>query len=255
MSGLRGDDDGGRKSPDPDGLPGFPAEWGRIVIPDDCAELEREATKVRRELRRETLLRRYGLQPKSRGHLRHLALPLALVVLAVLVTTTSLVAAMWPQTNRTTGTAGRGSSGSPSSAPVRALSTGAPLPDLTLTASSGRSLRLRSTYPAVILVTRNCGCSALITDTARAAAKSNVTVLVVGSKNQPALPSLPGNARVVAATDPSGQLAEALAVGASPTPSNADGGAILVNAKGNLVRTVPDTDSADTFSTAIPSLS
>src|SRR5262245_13169663 len=42
-------DDGGARG----GLPDLPPEWGPIVIPDDAAELDAEATEIRRELRRE----------------------------------------------------------------------------------------------------------------------------------------------------------------------------------------------------------
>ena len=259
MSGLRGDDDGGRKPPDPDGLPGFPAEWGRIVIPDDCAELDKESTKVRRELRREAMFRRYGLLPRphtatATGRMHHMALPLVLVVMAVLVTTTSLFAAMWPQGSRT-GTAGDGTTNRPSTGTTPAsLHTGAPLPDLTLTDSTGHTLHLDDARSTVVLLARHCACGSLITDTTRAAVAAGVSVLVVGDTRQPALPSLPGNATVATATDPSGSLASALDAGATPVPGQHTGGALLIDAKGTLVETVPATRSATDFAHQITTL-
>lgn len=258
MSGLRGDDDGsGRTPPDPEGLPGFPAEWGRIVIPDDASELDREAASVRRELRREALFHRYGLHPSRRLH--HLALPLVLVTMAVLVATTSLFAAMWPQSHRSTGSGG--TSGSPSgptrqssSAAPATLRTGAPLPDLILTDSHGDRIRLRATRPAVVLFTRHCGCASLISDTTRAATKAEVTVLVVGATAPPRVPSPPGGAKVVTATEPTGALAAAIAGGSRITPAADTAGVLLVNADGRLVRSVPATTDADDFDGQIPQL-
>jgi hypothetical protein len=175
VSGARGDDDSGRRPPDPEGLPGFPAEWGRIVIPDDASELAREAAKVRRELRRDALLRRYGLHPRHR--LRHLALPVILVIMAVLVTTTSLFAAMWPQGQRQSGR----QSGNPATTSPAELQTGKLLPDLALASSTGKPVRLRDSHPAVILLTRQCDCTGLISGTVRSAEPAKVSVLVVGS--------------------------------------------------------------------------
>lgn len=248
MSGLRGDDDGGRKPPDPDGLPGFPAEWGRIVIPDDASELDREAAKVRRELRRETPAGLYRLHPRRR--LQHLTLPLVLVTMAVLIATTSLFAAMWPQSHRSNGSR----STHPATAAPKALHTGAALPNLTLTNAAGHPLRLRDTHPAIVLLTRHCRCARLITGAVRATRTAAVTVLVVGDTHQPTLPSLPAKAHVATAVDPSGKLAGAIAAGASPAPTGRTGAALLVNAKGDLVRMVPATTSAADFSKQVPAL-
>lgn len=245
MSGPRGDDDG-RRSPDPDGLPGFPAEWGRIVIPDDPAELDREAAKVRRELRREALFRRYGLRPGRRLH--HLALPLILVTMAILVTTTSLFAAMWPQGHRTSGER------RPSSAPT-AVQTGAPLPDLRLSGAGGRTVGLRDTHPAVVLLTRHCACATLVAGTVKAAVRSGITVLVVGAgRTQPGLPSLPANARVLTAADPAGTLDDAVTAGARTTPADSTGGALLVDRTGTLTSMVASTRDAADFTDRLPAL-
>ncbi|WP_203664511.1 hypothetical protein [Actinocatenispora rupis] len=247
MSGPRGDDDGGRRSPDPDGLPGFPAEWGRIVIPDDAAELDHEAARVRRELRREVLFRRYGLRSSQRLH--HLALPLILVTMAILVTTTSLFAAMWPQGSRTA-TGDRRPSGSPT-----AVQTGAPLPDLRLTGATGHAVALRDTHPVVVLLVRHCACTGLVAGTVQAAAHRRITVLVVGAgTEQPALPTIPTGAHVVTAVDPDGILASAVAAGARATPATDTGGALLVDRHGTVRSMVPSTRSAADFTDRLPAL-
>ena len=56
MGTMSGGDGGGWP---PDELPELPPEWGTIVIPDDASELAQEATKVRRELRRQVRQRRW----------------------------------------------------------------------------------------------------------------------------------------------------------------------------------------------------
>jgi hypothetical protein len=239
VSGQLGDDDGGRRSPDPDGLPGFPPEWGRIVIPDDAAELDHEATKVRRELRREALLQRHGLRPGRRLH--HLMLPLVLLTMAVLVATTSL----FPQ--------GRRGGGTPSSK-ATAVQTGAPLPDLALATSSGRSVALRGVHPAVVLVLRHCACRSLISGTAKAAG-SQVRVLVVGASTAPTLPTLPAGSRVTAVRDDDDQLTEAVAAGQHRTKlADRTATALLVDQHGALTATVPTTVDPADFAERVPAL-
>jgi hypothetical protein len=243
VSGQLGDDDG-RRSPDPDGLPGFPPEWGRIVIPDDAAELDHEATKVRRELRREALLHRNGLRPGRRMH--HLMLPLVLLTMAVLVATTSLFAAMFPQGRR-------GGNGIPSSK-ATAVQTGAPLPDLALATATGRSVSLREVHPAVVLVLRHCACRDLISGTAKAAG-SHVRVLVVGAATPPALPPLPAGSRVTAVRDNDDQLTEAVAAGQHETKlAGKTATALLVDQHGALIATIPTTVDPTDFVERVPAL-
>ena len=45
MGSLRGGDGDGRPPPDNGGLPDLPPEWGTVVVPDDLAELDREADR------------------------------------------------------------------------------------------------------------------------------------------------------------------------------------------------------------------
>jgi hypothetical protein len=246
VSGLRDDD--GRRSPDPDGLPGLPEEWGHIVIPDDAAELDREAARVRRELRREALLRRYRIRG---GRHHQLTLPLIVLALAILVTTTSLFAAMWPQHHRAV-------TATPSTPVVSATAvtvrTNSPLPDLTLVLGSGQSLRLRLVKPAVVLLMRGCACTGLVTDTVTATTGTKVAVLVVGSGQLPALPSLPADQLIYTATDPSNALANAVDRTAGATPAATAASALLVDAKGAVRQIVASTQRASDFSTALAAL-
>ncbi|MGA8113952.1 MAG: hypothetical protein WCA46_09850 [Actinocatenispora sp.] len=259
MSGPLGDDDGGRRPPDPDGLRGFPPEWGRIVIPDDPSELRAESARIRRELRRDLLFRKYGLRSSRR--LRHLALPLVLVIMAVLVATTSLFAAMWPSGNTQSGNSQsgtpEGNARDPGVVPTAAAATlriGESLPAIDLADPDGRSVALRDLHPAVILLTRACDCAGLITGAARAATESKVPVLVVGGRDQPSLPPLPGTLRVRALTDPDGALFTAVADSVKGTPDIHTGAALLVDKVGKLVTLVPAGRSADGFTGQLPAL-
>jgi hypothetical protein len=95
---------GGNGGWPPEELPDLPPEWGTIVIPDDASELARDATRVRRELRREarqrTWRRRLHLppaRPRSPGEdASTLGVPLLVISIAVIATLTSLFAIAWP---------------------------------------------------------------------------------------------------------------------------------------------------------------
>ncbi|MBM0235841.1 hypothetical protein JNW91_31305 [Micromonospora sp. STR1_7] len=76
-----------------DGLPDLPAEWGRVVIPDDASALAGEAAQIRRELRRAA-----GLPHPHRA----LALPMLVLLVAVLTTLAGLLAVTWPRAGRGT---------------------------------------------------------------------------------------------------------------------------------------------------------
>lgn len=248
MSGLRDDD--GRRPPDPDGLPGLPEEWGHIVIPDDASELDREAARVRRELRREALLRRYRI---GGGRHHQLTLPLVVLALAILVTTTSLFAAMWPQHHR----APAAKPSSPASAltptPVT-VKADSPMPDITLQTGSG-SLKLRQLKPTVVLLVRGCACAGLVTDTVSAVAGTDISVLVVGSGKLPAVPSLPANQTTIwTATDPSDALAGAVDRSAATPPAATAASAVLVDRKGSVREIVPSTERASDFTNVLRTL-
>src|SRR6266508_387881 len=143
MGTLRGDNGGG-PPPNGGGLPGLPPEWGTIIIPDDPAELARDASRVRRELRRQARAdrwrRRLHVPSRTRRPIHDsgssLGLPLLIMAIAIVATLTSLFALAWP-----------GPKGHVSASPPQPAGTGTGsaqlIPDLALTASDGSQVHLR----------------------------------------------------------------------------------------------------------------
>jgi len=254
--GTLGDGNGGGRPPDnggqPEGLPGLPPEWGTVVVPDDPAALADEAEEVRRQLRRlgrrNRWRRRFGLPllPPSATQ-PSLGLPLLIMAIAVLATLTSLFAVTWP------GRTGRAPTDlDTSSAPARR-----PVPDLSLTDSTGALVRLPDVVPAVILLIDGCACADLVAATARASAPG-ITVLAVDrtapppasdpAASDPAAGPAPAPVRALA--DPEGRLRAALKLG---QPAGAAGIA-LVGRDGMLVHTLPAARAVDDFRTHLATL-
>ena len=90
MGDLQPDNGGGGRPPDDGsfrgGLPDLPPEWGTIVIPDDAAELDDEATRLRREIRQQAWRTRLrglvGLGPA--GDPNSLGVPVVIMAVAVM---------------------------------------------------------------------------------------------------------------------------------------------------------------------------
>jgi hypothetical protein len=217
MGSLRGDN-GGERPPEGGGVPDLPPEWGVIVIPDDAAELDNEASALRREWRREARVnrwrQRFGLAPVRIGRGRSgssLALPLLIMSIAIVATLTSLFALVWPNHP-----ARRATSSEPSTA-----TSAATLADVTLFDADAKPVRLRDSLPAVILLVDGCDCGSLISATA-SAAPAAVTVVAV-AHGVPALPARSADpaasgaptARVRALADPAGVLLKTFRSGAS----------------------------------------
>ncbi|TMM36886.1 MAG: hypothetical protein E6F99_13980 [Actinobacteria bacterium] len=248
MGSQRGDNGA---TPNGGGLPDLPPEWGVVIIPDDLAELTRESTQVRRELRWQTRSvrwrRRLHLKPRKAGQESvGLGLPLLIMAVALIATLTSLFALAWPGASghqvanppRRTGTG----SGTPSG-------TGPQVADLTLVAADGSRVQLRNSLPAVVLLADGCACTDLEFDTARAA-PAGVSVLAVGQV-APALPSpVPIGLRLRALADPDGRLRSTYG-GSPPT-----GGvvAILVKGTGEVIRTAPGVTKVDDFAADLAKL-
>lgn len=279
MGTRRGGDGGGWP---PDGLPDLPPEWGTIVIPDDASELAQEATKVRRELRRQARQRRWRRRlhlppPRPRGddeEATTLGVPLLVISIAVIATLTSLFAIAWPTRQfrpdlRPTAVASTPVAGTPSAAPA-GTATAAPtggattgptgtdtphalgVPDVSLIDRDGGTLRLRGALPAVVLLVDGCDCAQLITATAVAAAAVNPTIntVAVGTNRIPSVVGAPASvaAHLRAVVDPGGTLrAEVPSVG---RPS-----ALLVDADSELVRVVPAVSTVDDFRADLAKLS
>lgn len=234
MGTLRGDNGGGRP-PDGGGLPDLPPEWGTVVIPDDLAELDDEATTIRREVRREVRRNRWrrrlgrpAVYALPDDDSPALGLPLLIMAIAIIATLTSLFAIAWPAHSNRTPPAAQPSAASAST-----------VPDVMLVNAAGEQFRLRESLPAVILLVDGCACDQLVTQTA-AAVNPAVAVLVVG-RTLPTLPAgLPAGARVIAATDKEGALSAAY-----PRTGVSGATAVVVGRSGAVIGKAPATTVND----------
>lgn len=243
MGTLRGDN-GGDRPPNGDGLPDLPPEWGTVIIPDDASELDREAAKVRRQLRRQARglrwRRRLHLGPPKRHHADSpaLGLPLLIMTIAIIATLTSLFALAWP---------GRDGSRTGTGSPPTSISSAPPIPDLTLRGPGGQQIRLRDHLPAVILLVDGCSCADLVSATGKAVAPG-VTVLAVAG-TAPALPGPePEGRTIISVADREGALRTAYAANTSGVA------AVLVERTGKVERVISNVTSVDDFKSALPAL-
>ncbi len=156
------------------GLPDMPPEWGTVVIPDNAAELDAEATVIRRELRRQVTRTRLralvGLGP-GRREPSSLGIPIVIMAVAVITTLLSLFVVTWDHRRSATEPVG----------PDAAQQTSVPLADVSLPDASGKLVRLADVLPALLLlVEEDCDCAGLIRAIA-AAAPPVVTVIPVST--------------------------------------------------------------------------
>ena len=188
-----------------DGVSGLPPEWGPVVIPDDVSALSDESAAIRKQFRRDA--RRYRWRrrlrltvPRNRES-ASLAVPLAIMAIAVVATLISLFAVAWP---------GGYPDGSPNAGSVTTNARPLSLPDLKLRDTNGVDVAIRELSPAVIVLVDGCDCEKVITNLA-GAVDPRVSVLVVTTPNpyasasaDPGL-SAPGipNASASAGTDQS----------------------------------------------------
>jgi hypothetical protein len=202
MGDLRPNNGGGTPPEDGGGthrddLPDLPPEWGTIVIPDDAAELDAEASALRRELRRESrrirLRSAVGLAAERRDA-RSLGVPVVIMAVAVITTLLSLFVVTWDHRGSSTAAVGPNGEGN--------AATATPLVNLTLADAAGAQVRLGGVLPAVFLLVRGCDCAALIAAVA-AVAPAPVTVLPVAKAAPCAVGTAP-NVRCLA--DPDGAL-------------------------------------------------
>jgi hypothetical protein len=237
MGTLRGDN-GGERPHDGGRVPGLPPEWGAIVIPDDAAELDHEATALRREWRRTARRDRWRrwlrLPPKVRplgaDNSPTLGIPLLIMTVAIIATLTSLFALAWP--SRPPHSAGAGAAPAAGSAA---------LPDLTLVDAANAPVRLRESLPAVILLVDGCNCGELISSTV-GSAPATVTVLAVG-RTPPRIPSPAVGRKLRSLSDPNGALRSRYA-----SSTAVDGVvAVLIGSTGKITKTVQAVRTVDDF--------
>ncbi|NES14669.1 MULTISPECIES: hypothetical protein [Micromonospora] len=220
----------------PDGLPGLPPEWGRVVVPDDASALADEARQVRRELRsrrRGTGWRRHlGLAPRADGRVP-LGLPVLALLVSVLITLTGLAAVTWPRSTR--------SGGSPTVLPypTGTLAAVGPLPALDLVDAGDSPVSLRSLLPAMIILVDACACPERVTEAA-ATAPTGVTVVTVTETPRPGTSPVPG---VRTLADPAGGLRSYLHLAAHPGTATA----LLVDRAGTVVRVLPELGPVEAY--------
>lgn len=212
-----------------DGLPDLPADWGRVVIPDDPAELADEAAEVRRELRlrarRDSWRRRLGL-PSTTSRPSPLRLSLIAISFALLATLTGLFAIAWP--------------GQPRPLPTARTTPNPPgrtLPALELLGEDGQPVPLRGLLPAMIILIDDCACADELEAAVRAAPPGVAVVAVSGRRTVPGPQTMPapggGTPRFL--TDPAAELRASVQLVRRPGTATA----VLVSGSGEIVRTIP----------------
>ncbi|MGW5556281.1 hypothetical protein ACWER9_03530 [Micromonospora sp. NPDC003944] len=208
----------------PDGLPGLPPEWGRVVVPDDASALASEAAQIRRELR------------QAGGDHRALGLPLLVLLVAVLTTLAGLLVVTWPRANRGTDR--------PTPAPYAPPATliGRALPALDLVDADDAPVPLRGLLPAMIILLDGCPCPDRVTDALAAAPVGVSVVTVTGGRTVPAGPTYTQRP-VHALADPAGGLRSFLGQPARPGAATA----LLVDRAGTVTRVLPDLGTVESY--------
>ncbi|MFV2113444.1 hypothetical protein ACFHW0_14035 [Micromonospora sp. LOL_025] len=220
----------GKPDADGPGLPDLPPEWGRVVVPDDASALAAEAEQIRRELGHTS--RRTVPRPPARSAF---ALPLLVLLVAVLTTLAGLAAVTWPRSGRST------PEPTPTPYAPPAGSAGRPLPALDLVDAGQSPVPLRGLVPAMIILVDGCPCPDDVA-TAAALAPAGVTVVTVaGARPVRATPSAGATVRPLA--DPAGGLRAFLHLPARPGTVTA----LLVDRSGVLVKVVPEIHSAEDY--------
>ncbi|MFF4878477.1 hypothetical protein [Micromonospora sp. NPDC000668] len=210
-----------------DGLPDLPPEWGRVVVPDDASELAYEAAQLRRELRRA------AGQPGDGP--RALALPLLVLLVALLTTLAGLLAVTWPRANR--------GADRPTPAPYSppAALTGRALPALDLVDAGQAPVPLRGLLPAMIILVDGCTCPGRVAEAVVAAPAGVAVVTVTGGRTVPAPPPTRRDARALA--DPAGGLRSFVGQPARSGTATA----LLVDRTGVVTRVLPELGPVDAY--------
>jgi hypothetical protein len=236
-------DDGGAKR---EGLPDFPPEWGSVIIPDDAAELDREAAllraELRREIRRHRLRSAFGLPDRSaRDGRPALGVPIVIMVVAVLTTLISLFVVTWDRRPAPPLPVAGLDKSAAASLPQR-------LAEVTLNDAAGTPVVLGALFPAVILLVEDCTCVDLVLRTAQLA-PSGITVVVIG-RDAPVMAGAPTRVRALA--DPDGLLANRV------TPSILQSAGrppvLFVAASGEVVMTLPGAKSIEDIAAGLDAL-
>jgi hypothetical protein len=247
MGVLRPDNGGGAPPPDDGashGVPDLPPEWGVIVIPDDAAELDKDAVIIRRELRRTARAgrwrRTFGLPANPSAQTNGLGIPLIIMSVAIITTLISLFVVTWDHR--------------PATAPLDQLNGATAtvgVPDLNLTGRAGETVTLGNLLPAVVLLVDTCPCAALVNDTI-AAVPTNISVLIVG-KQVPEINNPHPNTHALA--DANGILRGRYVPGTPNHPvAGAGAAALFIDKSGTVLTTVPDATTISQLRTPLTAL-
>jgi hypothetical protein len=229
-----------------DGLPGLPADWGTVVIPDDPAELSSESDDVRRQLRRarrrlarRNRWRRLTGRPISSGTLSltavdnetpTLALPLMIMAIAVVASLVSLFALSRPAGQALVPPGITSLLPSDNGSKAVTVTTPAALPNLVLVDSHGNQVSLAQLHPAVLMLAEACSCEALAAQL-DAALDPGVPLIVV----RVIAVDIDAPARVLA--DPEGALRAAFisVTGLSGAPPATGASVLLVDQRARVI--------------------
>jgi hypothetical protein len=227
------------------GLPDFPPDWGPVIIPDDAAELEADAARVRREQRRarrqarlRTVLGRAAPGPSKAGQ-PSVGVPLVIMAVAVITTLISLFVVTWGRDASDRYSGPSVGAASPAQPPNAVGAVGAKaLADLSLPDANGAQVRFGTLLPAVVLLVDGCACDRLVTDLA-ATLPAGVALIPVG-KSPPKLTGVPVN--VHALGDPDGALRARLG---PDNTADTTATAVLVDKSATVTATIDPVDSTD----------
>lgn len=223
-----------------DGVSGLPPEWGPVIIPDDVSTLSDEAETIRkqfqRDARRYRWRRRLRLTVPRNRETASLAVPLAIMAIAVVATLISLFAVAWP---------GGYPDDSPNAGSVTTNARPLSLPDLKLRDTDGVDVAIRELSPAVIVLVDGCDCERVIINLA-GSVDPRVSVLVVTTPNpyasasaQPGLPGASGAPGASVGPSASAGTGPSAAPTARPSVSASRGVRRLLDPAGLLRESIP----------------
>ncbi|GGM30332.1 MULTISPECIES: hypothetical protein [Micromonospora] len=223
-----------------DGLPDLPAEWGRVVVPDDPSALAAETALVRRELRGQARRRRWQRRLGGSGH-RMLGLPVLILLVVALITTGALLAGTWPRPSR----GGDRPTVVPYPTPPTGLA-GRSLPALDLVDAEQSPVSLRGLLPAVIILVDTCECADQVAEAVAAAPPEVSVVPVTGDRTGPPTTAPP----VRPLADPAGGLRAFLRLPGRPGSATV----LLVDRSGTLLRVVAEVRTVEDYRSDLAAL-
>ena len=164
-----------------------------------------------------------------------LALPVLILLVALMTTIAGLIAVSWPRSARTGTTPPNVAPSTPQPPDL----TGRPLPALDLVDAARSPVPLRGLLPALIVLVEGCACGTELAEAAAAAPKG-VTVVTVDTDPAVRVPTPPVRVDIRALADPAGGLRGFLQLPARPGVATA----ALIDREGLVVKVVSEIRSA-----------